>query len=247
MTKRVFIFYLIAFLYSWIVWTIGILSGSAMPPSLAVTIGGAGPVIAAALCLLFLYTKRQRIDYLKRFAVLRFSVPVIIILLLPFAAHLVSSRFIPQIAPAFHETGWTYLIFLFVFGPLPEELAWRGIAFDELARGSILKAQLIVAVLWAVWHLPMFFIDGSYQAQLGLFSYEFWFFFISIIPVSFLTGFVYLSAGRSILAAALFHYAVNLSGQLFASKPNDILIETIIYAAAVIIFSLKFRRIKHEY
>lgn len=48
-------------------------------------------------------------------------------------------------------------LWFFTFG-LGEETGWRGFALPRLQEGrSALSATLILALLWALWHLPQFF------------------------------------------------------------------------------------------
>ena len=55
------------------------------------------------------------------------------------------------------------LLFWLIFGPLPEEPGWRGYALDGLqARRSAWFASLAVGLVWAAWHLPLFFIEGTW-------------------------------------------------------------------------------------
>jgi len=49
---------------------------------------------------------------------------------------------------------------------LGEEPAWRGFALPRLlTRHNALVASLILGVLWALWHLPLFWIEGSDNCQ----------------------------------------------------------------------------------
>ncbi len=234
---KVKIFYLTAFLYSWLVWGLLILfQPKGASPALLVSIGGAGTLIAVLVSLLFLYNRDDRIDYFHRIIRLRGVSPLMFAaLLIPFIVHVISSGFTPEIDPRFRSAGWFYAAFLFLFGPLPEELAWRGIALDELSKRTYVRAQLIVAVLWGIWHLPIFFIPGSYQAELGIFSFDFWMFFIEIIPISIICGYIYLKSGRSIIMTMLFHYSINLSGEVFSSSQNGRIIAALIYGALAVL------------
>ena len=50
--------------------------------------------------------------------------------------------------------------------PFIEELGWRGYVLDRLqATRSALTATLILGVVWSLWHLPLFFIPDSFQAN----------------------------------------------------------------------------------
>jgi len=54
-------------------------------------------------------------------------------------------------------------------GPLGEEFGWRGFALPNLqAKYGAVAASLIIGVVWALWHLPLFFQPGSLHAQIGL-------------------------------------------------------------------------------
>jgi membrane protease YdiL (CAAX protease family) len=110
------------------------------------------------------------------------------------------------------------LLFWLVFGPIPEEPGWRGYALDGLqARTSALGASLILGVVWSLWHLPLFFIPGTWQAeQVGLGTQRFWLYMLSIVVESSLYTWVYNNTQRSILAAILFHFSGNAFGELFA-------------------------------
>ena len=50
-----------------------------------------------------------------------------------------------------------FAIFILLFGPLPEEMAWRGYALDGLqSKWNALEASLILGIAWTIWHLPLF-------------------------------------------------------------------------------------------
>jgi membrane protease YdiL (CAAX protease family) len=101
--------------------------------------------------------------------------------------------------------------------PFIEELGWRGYALDRLqSRWNALVSSLILGAVWSVWHLPLFFIEGTYQANLGVGSLAFWLFMVSIIPLSIPFTWFYNNTRRSILSAILFHSMVNFTGELIA-------------------------------
>ena len=101
--------------------------------------------------------------------------------------------------------------------PFIEELGWRGYVLDRLqATRTALRATLILGVVWSLWHLPLFFVEGTYQAGLGVGTLEFWLFMIGIVPLSVAFTWVYNNTRRSILAIILFHGMVNFTGELIA-------------------------------
>ena len=114
------------------------------------------------------------------------------------------------------------LVFWLLFGPVPEEPGWRGYALDGLlARQSALGASLVVGVVWSLWHLPLFFIEGTWQAdQVGLGTQRFWFYMITIVVEAVLYTWIYNHTARSTLAAILFHFVGNAFGELFALTPQ---------------------------
>lgn len=136
-----------------------------------------------------------------------------------------------------------YIIFLFFFGPLPEELGWRGIALPELQKKFSFKVSvLILGFMWASWHLPLFFIEGSYQYQLGLFTPMFWNFFVAIMFNSVIYGLIYNETNKSIFAVILFHYIVNLTGEAFSISTNAVLISTLLKAITAVFILIYYRK-----
>ena len=125
-----------------------------------------------------------------------------------------------------------YLLFILVFGPLPEEPGWRGYALDGLmARVNALQSSLVVGGVWALWHLPLFFVVGSYQNQLGFGSLGFWL-YVGLLPLTaILYTWIFVNTSRSILAAILFHFMQNLTGELFELSPRADLIAFGLWAA----------------
>ncbi len=107
------------------------------------------------------------------------------------------------------------MVFLLLFGPLPEEMGWRGYALDRLQfKMGPWAASLLLGSLWGLWHLPLFFVGGSYQNTLGVGTAGFWLFMAQVIAVTPLMTWIYNHTGRSILSAVLFHFACNMTGTL---------------------------------
>jgi membrane protease YdiL (CAAX protease family) len=121
---------------------------------------------------------------------------------------------------------------------LLEELGWRGYAEDAI--GSYCNwwnESLISGSLWALWHLPLFFIPGSYQC--GLLQQNPWYvvnFFVGILPLDILFAWVYIKNKRSIFACMFFHFSVNfLQEQIAMTQVTKCLETGVLYIAAAII------------
>lgn len=103
---------------------------------------------------------------------------------------------------------WVALMVTVVNG-YGEEVGWRGVALPVIQRRvGARQAAVIVAALWALWHLPFFFLQASYRSfgaptLVG--------FVIGIAAGSIVLTWLYNGAGASILAAVVWHAAYNMA------------------------------------
>ena len=89
-----------------------------------------------------------------------------------------------------------------------EETGWRGFLTERLlpAHGR-LRATLWVALLWSLWHLPLFWLNDGMAALVGPVLIG-WLFAL-LCGACVLTQ-VYLATGHSILCVALWHAGYNM-------------------------------------
>lgn len=124
-----------------------------------------------------------------------------------------------------------------------EEVGWRGYGEDSVAfYFSWFKESVIFGFVWALWHLPLFWIQGTYHyglKELGIFYVLN--FLISVTPMGFLTTWVYVKNNRSMLACIIFHLFVNTMQEKIAMTPQTKCVETIVifFAAALIVLTNK--------
>lgn len=192
--------------------------------SLIFLLGGAGPFIAAVFLTQFWEAAATRRDFWVRafdprrlhwpwWAVALFLHPAVVAL--AFAAEVALGGEFPTLSTHASSVAGiaSLLFFVFWFGPLPEEMGWRGFALDRLQlRMTALFASLVLGSVWALWHVPLFFIPATFQAGLGLGSPRSWIFLFSMVPLSVLMTWVYNNTARSTLSAVLIHYTGNLCG-----------------------------------
>jgi membrane protease YdiL (CAAX protease family) len=103
------------------------------------------------------------------------------------------------------------ILFMMLLGGGQEEFGWRGYALDILqARWGALVASLVLGLIWGVWHLPLFFVEGTGQYYMPM-----WAFVLASPALSVLTTWIYNSTGKRLFAAWLFHGTINAGLDLF--------------------------------
>lgn len=96
------------------------------------------------------------------------------------------------------------LLTALAIGPM-EEFGWRGVALPLLQRRfAPFWADLVLAAIWAVWHMPSFFLSGTPQDGLSFGA-----FFAGMLAISMILCALFNASGGSILIAALFHFQLN--------------------------------------
>jgi CAAX protease family protein len=92
-----------------------------------------------------------------------------------------------------------------VGGQAGEELGWRGYALPRLAeRFGLGGASLLLGVLWAGWHLPLFFFPGA-----DLAGQSFPLYVLQVTALSVAMAWLYANTRGSLLPVMLMHAAVN--------------------------------------
>jgi membrane protease YdiL (CAAX protease family) len=104
------------------------------------------------------------------------------------------------------------ILFSLITGATGEELGWRGFLLPRLqTRYNALVATILVGIVWALWHLPLWFIPGSVWQE----SIPYWAFALAIISSSFLYTWVVNSTGGSMVMASLIHFILNFVNNVF--------------------------------
>lgn len=201
------VFFVLAFLFSWYPWIIGMFRGKVSGPN------PLGPLIAALIVTglaegrsgmgtLLGRIVRARIGW-SSYAIV-FGLPV---LLCAVALAMMAAIGQPISWPA--STAWRELperfVFIFLFIGLGEEPGWRGFAVPRLQKQhSPLVASLILAPIWALWHLPLMgneFPPAIIPA-----------FLISLLGGTLIQTWLFNRSKGSVFAQMLFHATVNTVG-----------------------------------
>ncbi|MFL7813226.1 MAG: CPBP family intramembrane glutamic endopeptidase [Anaerolineales bacterium] len=250
-------YFLIAFGFSWLFWIPATLINKdifSSPWVILLYLGGLGPAFAAVLLKHLHTTPSVKRDYWSRvFGFRKISGFWYWVIFLSYPALSAITTFVMRgelrFSAAFRDILADplrlvpFLIFLYLFGPFPEELGWRGYALDGLQdRMDPLSASLLLGFFHAIWHIPLFLMAGTYQAQLGFGSAEFWIFLGSATVVSVFYTWIYNNNHSSILSASLFHFSINLTGNVFFETQSTRLVRLLIMVVLIGLLSLATRR-----
>ena len=86
-----------------------------------------------------------------------------------------------------------------------EEVGWRGFALPRLAaRFGLARASLVLGVVWALWHIPQFYVRGgdSYHQSFPVFA-------LDVVAFSVILAWLYGRTRGSLLLVMLLHAAYN--------------------------------------
>lgn len=223
---------LITFFISWLSWGIlilltgfGAIKFQSIIGYILFGIGGFGPTISAIMCLEgklslrkiwdFIVSHRKgTIGYLLLFSVLSIA-----------SVWLSSMETNP--AMPLYALPVVFLVCT-LFGGGNEELGWRGTLQPLMEKVmskkiknrtlSFIVATLCVGLIWALWHLPLWFVVGSTQQGInyGLFA-------INCILLSFWLAALYRKT-HSVLFCMILHGLTNVLMGYFAIKINAVFI-----------------------
>lgn len=121
-----------------------------------------------------------------------------------------------------------FAAFTFIFGPLAEEIGWRGYLLDCWKDKGVFIYGAGIGLLWTLWHLPMFFIVGTYQNSLLLQgAMPVIYFALSTTALGVIIGHI-TKVTNSVLLAILFHFTINFTGEMIPLTITGEMINTII-------------------
>ncbi len=205
-------FVALAFALSWLVWIPTLLLSAAQWP---VLLGAFGPAVAGAI-MVRVHGGKVR-EWLRGMAVFRvrlrwyalaLSLPLletVVQTLLAFRAGApLSLGAMPERAPMILTAFVTALL----LGGGQEEPGWRGWLLPKLqARVNPLAASLLIGVVWALWHLPLYVIGPYQQLSFALYMPV-------VVAMAVVFTWLYNASSGSIVIAMLLHAQVN-TAQMF--------------------------------
>jgi membrane protease YdiL (CAAX protease family) len=222
-------YFVLAFVFTWALWVPAALEARDLISSLPVPatfLGAFGPMVAA-IVVTALEGGRAALRSLLgrivrwRVAPIWYAVAILGPLVLTLAAIALHVALggqppSPGLLVGALPTLLLVVVYMIITVALGEEVGWRGYALPALqARHSALVASLILGVLWALWHLPVFFNPDTHYSNL-----PFLLFLAYMVAFAVLISWVFNSAGGSVLMAIFFHAVMNASSELWKTIPE---------------------------
>jgi membrane protease YdiL (CAAX protease family) len=246
------LFFVVVFAWTWLFWLTAAFLGLGTESGgiVLLLLGISGPTIAGITFTYLTKDKAGRREYWTR--VISFKrIPVrwyLVILLLPLIMNLVAAgldRLFGGVGTTWGELALNIVssplsvlpsILFFTLIPFLEELGWRHVLDRLQATRTAFMSSLILGVLWAIWHFPLFLVPDTYQAGLGIWSWAFWLFMVGIVPLTFVVTWIYNNTRFSILSIILFHAVINFFGELLAiTQRADTIFTGLWFVAAAVV------------
>ena len=227
-------FFVITFIQTWTCYFAIIIFGLNPKGGLGIVFlvcGGMAPSLIGIIMMLATYSRDQKKKFFQRvYQVKRIGVGwwFFILLIYP-VVHIVSvliNSLIGAGMPTMEglqdaiQSPASILLVLFIGffinGAFPEEFGWRGFALQPLLdRFGFVKTNLLFGTIWAVWHLPLFFMPSMGHYHMGFVG--FWFYLAQTIGLSTIMSLVFIRTRQSILSALLLHMFANLASNMMFS------------------------------
>ncbi len=239
---------LLAFAFSWLWWVPMVVRGQVTSPGQGWPThlpGLMGPAFAAVVVVLGWHGTTGLVELGQRAVRWRgvgrwwWSVPAILALgVLGVAASAVTGTRV-DLGDLAEYSGAPVVSVVLLFGYVllvngyGEELGWRGLLADGLVdRVGEVRAALLVTVVWAMWHLPLFWVVEGFRsmgwATIG------W--VVGLLAGSVVLTRLYVGSGRSVLLVALWHTAFNFTTATTATQGLSAAItSTAVIVAAVVV------------
>jgi len=227
--RRITLYFLFTFGFSWIIWFPFVLagfgayemtetlSGLLMP---AIMLGAFGPLISALILtrrfdkelgIKGFFKKNLNFRIKPKFYVLAIIIPLLITMIAHYFTNITGIDTLPNnLFPAELTVSpfvlvVPYFLLMLLLGGGQEEFGWRGFAQEPLQnKFGILKGSTILGLFWGLWHLPLWFIPGE-----GHEYYSFLAFVLFTISFSIIIGILYNLSGKKMVIPWTIHAASN--------------------------------------
>ena len=212
-------FFVVTFVWSWLIWLPLALAGASIIPIgkdllgaltvPSVALGAFGPAVGAFYCLRTLRGKGAVRQYLRGLLDLRFGwwgwlAPPLVLGGTTWLAWILPELWGEPRLPMLLPSVWVFLPFLLLMvflGGGQEELGWRGYILDPLEeRLGPWLGNVVLGTVWAVWHVPLFFIQGTTQRFVPFLGFT-----LYMIGSSYFLAAIREASGKRTMAGLIAH------------------------------------------
>jgi uncharacterized protein len=219
----------------------------------ALFLGAFGPAVGACFSIWTLEGRSALMNFLRRFLSLRFGWKVwasmfVVLGSLSAVAWYIPELFghdrLPMMLPNIYVIPIWWLLMVFLGGG-QEEVGWRGYILEPLeARYGLWGGNIVLGLVWACWHIPLWFIPGSTQVYMPFIAFA-----IGTIGLSFFFSWLIKASGRRLLSGLIAHGTYNAFIPLFPTivMESDVLqtrwwIHQILVLVVGILFMLRLTK-----
>lgn len=242
-------FYVTVFACTWFWWLLAIAFSEGSVLFIGMFLGLISPAVIAVITVLSSKNQALIHDFKKKITGFyriqpRYIVAAVFLFALVVVASIGTSILFGGDAAQFSFTedfsfsigGSSALLTIFLASMI-EELGWRGYGEDAVgAYHSWFTESILFGIIWACWHIPLFWVPGTYQYGLREMGIIFVLnFLVSVIPLNFLQTWVYVKNNRSMLATIIFHLFINIMQEKMNMRPETKCIETLFVAVAAVV------------
>lgn len=168
----------------------------------------------------------------RRWYAVALLLPVLVVGVGTLALVATGRRLIPSVLPLRLVAFFPTVVFMALLGGGQEELGWRGFALPRLEhRTTPLTAALALGIIWAAWHLPLFYVPGASQYGASFAPYA-----VGVVGLSVVFTWLF-NRSASVAVATVLHGSYNASLVLYplpAGKLTDGAGEVLTFGAVAV-------------
>lgn len=259
-TYRPVRFYILVFALTWGFW---FLAGTFQNKDLMMTFMLLGLLMPALIAITTVFTSKSKVlkeDFIRKIigfyrinpsVLLKAIIIYGLVILASIATSVLFGGTLNQLTFtedfSFSVAGTPALLTL-ILASVIEEVGWRGYGEDAVGQyHSWFKESVLFGFIWSSWHLPLFWVPGTYHhglTEMGVFYVLN--FLVSVMPFVFIQTWVYVKNNRSMIATIIFHLFVNLMQEKIAMTPQTKCIQTIFITIAGVLVVLMNRELFFE-
>ena len=220
-------FYVLTYAIAWLLWAPLVIFRDSIPGPVGLILAMLGSLVPSTLGLVFIGLLRGDpacggccgACFMGRIGLRWYLAALALAMLVPLAvgASILMGGDTPVVDKTIFGVLFLFAFMIFPGSALGEEIGWRGFVLPRMqARHSALKASLLIGILWAPWHLPLW-LTGSEGHPISLYVP----FVVAVVASSVFYTWLYNNTGGSLLIVVLYHAASNLPITVLIDSPRQ--------------------------